>query len=123
MIKSLVEQELGLDIKVKGYRLLLKAVVLPEKTKSGLFLSEQYRRDIARECGKGLVLAMGDMAYKSQDPMKFGNEPFCKIGDWVDFSTYEAQQTKFNDHLCWYVADDRILAVIPDIKSAIKELA
>lgn len=119
---SFVEQQLGLDIQVKGYRLLLKAVTLPERTKSGLFLSDQFRKTFARDAKKGLVVAMGNMAYKAQDPMKFGNEPFCKIGDWVSFSVYEAQETYYNEHLCWYIADDRVLSVIPDINEAIKEL-
>ena len=44
MILTSEEQLIADSVDVKGYRLLLKAVELPEKTKSGIILTESYKK-------------------------------------------------------------------------------
>lgn len=117
---ELIEQELGTDIHVKGYRLLLKAVVLPNVTAGGIHLPDSLRSRNQRDYNIGLVLKMGDQAYKPLD--KFGGAPFCKIGDWVHYSAYERQEEYINDHLCYYINDERVYAVIPDISFVVREM-
>ena len=120
MSKSLIEQELGTDIDVKGYRVLLKAIVISEKTKGGLIYTDSYKNSIARNHNVGLVLKMGPMAYQPLE--KFGGEPHCKVGDWVIYSSYERDEIYINEHLCFFLNDERIYATIPDISTIVKEL-
>lgn len=120
MKKSLIEEELGTDIDVQGYRILLRAVILPEATKRGIILTESYKKLERRAYNVGLVLKMGDLAYKPLD--KFGGKPFCDVGDWVFYSSYEREEVYINDQLCFFINDERIYAKIPEITAVIKEL-
>jgi co-chaperonin GroES (HSP10) len=63
---------------------------------------------------------MGPMAYQPLE--KFGGEPHCKVGDWVIYSSYERDEIYINEHLCFFLNDERIYATIPDISTIVKEL-
>lgn len=119
--QSLMEQEIGTDaLELKGYRILLKAVVLPETTKGGIILPEAYKKLERRVYNIGLVIAMGSRCYQPLE--KFGGEPYCKVGDWVYYSSYEREEALVNDHLCFFINDERVYSVIKDIKAVVKEL-
>jgi co-chaperonin GroES (HSP10) len=111
---------LNTDIDVQGYRILLRAVILPEATKSGIILTETYKKLERRAYNVGLVLKMGEMAYKPLE--KFGGKPYCEVGDWVFYSSYEREEAYINDQLCFFINDERVYAKIPDITAVIKEL-
>jgi co-chaperonin GroES (HSP10) len=98
---------------------LLKAVVLPEVTKGGIYLAETTKSLGQRDYNIGMVLKMGPRAYVGGN---FGGVPYCKVGDWVHYSTYDRDEEKINGHLCYYVADDKIRAVIFDITAVVREL-
>ena len=68
----------------------------------------------------GKVLKMGNMAF--QPLSKFGGEPFCSVGDWVHFSSYEREEIYIGDYLCYYVNDKRVYSIINNIEMIIKEL-
>ena len=121
MHNSLIEQELGIDLVVHGYRILLKAVTLPEKTKGGIFLPERIRDIEKRSYNIGRVLKMGDQAYKPLE--RFGGSPYCKVGDWVYYSSYERDEVNINGHLCYFINDERIYATLSesDLDKIIKE--
>jgi co-chaperonin GroES (HSP10) len=120
--KAFLEQEIGVDLIVHGYRVLLKAITLPEKTKSGLILSEVMRNMERRAYNIGLVLKMGNQAYQPLD--KFGGAPYCKVGDWVYYSSYERDEVNINNHLCYFINDERIYATLSeaDLSKIIPEL-
>jgi co-chaperonin GroES (HSP10) len=120
MTESLIQKELNTDIDVQGYRILLRAVILPEATKSGIILTETYKKLERRAYNVGLVLKMGEMAYKPLE--KFGGKPYCEVGDWVFYSSYEREEAYINDQLCFFINDERVYAKIPDITAVIKEL-
>ena len=86
MCNELIIKEIGVDLEIHGFRILLKAIELPEKTKHGLILSTQMRNMEKRAYNIGLVLKMGNQAYQPLE--KFGGSPFCKVGDWVYYSSY-----------------------------------
>ncbi len=122
MHKSLIEQEIGVDLKVHGYRILLKAISLPEKTKGGLILGESMRNMEKRAYNIGLVLKMGDQSYLPLE--KFGGKPYCSVGDWVYYSSYERDEVNINNHLCYFINDERIYATLSesDLSTIIPEL-
>lgn len=122
MSNSLIEQEIGVDPIVHGYRILLKAITLPETTKSGLMLPEKMRNMERRGYNIGLVLKMGDQAYQPLE--RFGGKAYCKVGDWVIYSSYERDEINLNDHLCYFINDERIYATLSesDLSKIIPEL-
>lgn len=121
MTESLTMKEVGADIAVHGYFLLLKAIKFPETTKSGLTIPESYRKIESKVHNIGLVLDMGPMAYKPLE--KYNGTPYCSIGDWVIYSHYErVELTLVNGNLCYLIADDRVLGTIKDIKDVVKDL-
>jgi co-chaperonin GroES (HSP10) len=117
---SLMQRQIGCKINIKGYRILLKAPVFPEKTKGGLYLA--HGQDGVNEYDVGLVLSMGSEAFK--DTSTFPDGPRCKVGDWVDFTPFDKQRKKFNGHLCFVINDDRVNATIDieDVPAVIPEL-
>lgn len=119
---SLIKQEIGVDPIVHGYRILLKAIALPEKTKSGLILSETLRNMERRAYNIGLVLKMGAQAYQPLE--RFPDGPYCKVGDWVVYSSYERDEINLNNHLCYFINDERIYATLSesDLSMIIPEL-
>ena len=60
----------------------------------------------------GIVLDMGDGAYK--DPDRFPEGPWCKPGDYVMFRMNTGTRFKINGKEFRLMNDDSIEAVIPD---------
>jgi co-chaperonin GroES (HSP10) len=112
-MKTLIEEKLGTDIDVHGYRILVLAPAISEKTKGGIILSDSLRALESRGHNIGLVLKLGPLAYQPSE--KFGGKPYCNVGDWVIYSSYERDEIKINDKLCFFINDERIYATIPDI--------
>ena len=116
---SVSEKEIGVKLVVKGFRLLIKAPVLPDKTKGGIILTEQHKNFQRRTQNIGLVIDMGPTAFT-------GNceDRKCEIGDWVSYSIMEREEVYPNDHLCYWINDERIYCVIPPDKlpAFIKEM-
>lgn len=112
MTISLIEKEIGIDLTIHGYRVLLKAITLPETTKSGLMLPEKMRNMERRAYNIGLVLKMGLQAYQPLE--RFGGTPYCNIGDWVYYSSYERDEVNINNHLCYFINDERIYATLSE---------
>lgn len=108
-----MKDELGVDdFPMKSFSVLLKAIIIPEVTKGGIYLTETSRNTGKRDHNIGLVVAMGDEAY--QDKSRFPNGPRCKVGDWVFYSKYEIQETPINEYLCYFLNDDRIITSFPE---------
>jgi co-chaperonin GroES (HSP10) len=122
MQESLIEKEIGIDLTVHGYRVLIKAITLPETTKSGLMLPEKMRNMERRAYNIGLVLKMGPQAYEPLE--RFGGVPYCNVGDWVYYSSYERDEVNINNHLCYFINDERIYATLSesDLSKIIPEL-
>lgn len=117
-----MKDNVGVDFPVKSYEVLLKAVVIPEVTKGGIYLTDSIRSLEKRKYNIGLVLKLGEEAYA--DKSRFPKGPRCKVGDWVHFKQYEKQDEYINDHLCYVVSDERIWSTFTceDLPSIIPEL-
>jgi len=70
----------------------------------------------------GLVLKMGNQAYTPLE--RFGGKAYCSIGDWVYYSSYERDEVNINNHLCYFINDERIYATLSesDLMNIIPEL-
>ncbi len=105
---SLCRKEIGCEPDVKGYRLLLKAPEIPNKTKAGIILPEQIKATERRVYNIGLVLKIGPTAFEGRF-----EDRRCNVGDWIQYSCYEREETYPNDKLCFYINDERVYSVIP----------
>ena len=103
-----------------GYQILLGLYVPPEKTKGGIFLTDKVRDESKWQGKVALVLAIGDQAYAS-DNMRVFPRPWCEVGDWVQFASYDQQGSKFQIGRYWFalVTDDTIRATVPDPEAII----
>ena len=114
--KSLVERMPN----PSGYRLL----VLPYKgkgvTDGGIQLIQSTLDKENLATSVCYVMKMGPLAYKDFD--KFGDEPWCKVGDWVLIGRYAGSRFSLeDDHEVRIINDDEVIGTIlnpDDIKSA-----
>lgn len=103
------------DIEVFQNQVLVAVYVRPERTKSGIILT-QTNRDEDRSQGKvGLVLKLGPFAF-AIDPdkdqwfgdLRRGGPEEVKVGDWVYFWASDGRAIQVNQQLCRIVEDTRI---------------
>lgn len=81
-----------LKIKAVGHRVIVKADPIEVKTKTGLYVAVDEKRELAG-AQKGTVYDVGTMAWKNT-LYGFGLdgwEPWCKVGDRVYFARYSGK--------------------------------
>lgn len=86
-----------------GHRVLIKPLVLEEKTESGIIISSNTIEMERLAQMKGIVIEVGTTAYADQPT------PWCKVGDLVTFGkysglVYKGKETK--DKLEYRVIND-----------------
>ena len=69
-------------IKPAGHRVLVKPLKLEEKSRGGILLAHDERKEKAQIIGE--VIAIGPTAWKAFDD----GEPWCQVGDKVYFAQY-----------------------------------
>jgi co-chaperonin GroES (HSP10) len=131
-----IEKELGFEpIETLGYhiavwlhepnkgseidkKLSYKDPVTGEVKKSLLEAPDDLAKNIAdedkwTEC-VGLVIYLGDEAYKTGKFADGKSKPWCKLGDWVVFPRHEGTLISYRDKPVMLIPDDRVIARIPD---------
>jgi len=120
-------EHLGFEPELKGSAILLKSALVDEVTSTGIIKPSSYIRDKEIGTSIGLILAIGNNAFKGRD--HFASYE-CKIGDWVEYSIYERQPSSIRlkktdaKPICYYINDERILSRIKeeDLKYYIDDL-
>lgn len=69
-------------VEVFGSDVLVALYIPPEKTKSGIILADSTREESRWQGKVGLILKLGNAAYKDEDGNKFRD---LQAGDWVVF--------------------------------------
>ncbi len=106
---NLTKEELGVHVRPLGYRVLLKAPKIAEKSQGGIILVNDHREHFEKNFAVGKVLAYGDSAFSGSATAEFKVEP----GTWVNYSKYEREPLHLQDGtLCYYINDDRLLGVL-----------
>ena len=110
--KTEVTKEKAKLPKPPGWRLLVLQFRLKEKTKGGVLLGTETidRQQVASQCGN--VLAMGPDCYN--DPKRFSDGPWCKVGDWVVFARYAGARIEIEGGEVRLLNDDEVLATVQD---------
>ncbi len=113
-VEKLTDQELEVQLPTPvGYRVL---VALPEieetfeNTKVLKTNTEMHNEHIMSILG--LVIDMGSQAYKDKE--RFGDTPWCKIGDFVMFRANTGTRFKISGKEYRLMNDDSIEAIVAD---------
>ena len=113
-VKKLPDQELEVQLPTPvGYRVL---VALPEieetyENTKVLKTNTEMRNEHIMSI-LGLVVDMGSQAYSDQE--RFGDTPWCKIGDYVMFRANTGTRFKIDSKEYRLMNDDSIEAVVAD---------
>lgn len=95
-----------------GNRVLVGIYQRPEKTKSGIFLSDQSRKEDEYQGKAGIVLAKGHSAFVSDEEYDFGPDNL-EVGDWVMLFVSHGLSVTVNGQKCRIIRDQDIAARIP----------
>lgn len=95
-----------------GNQILLGIYQRPEKTKSGLYLSDQTRKEDEYQGKAALVLALGPSAFVSDANYDFRGQN-VKVGDWVAIFVSDGRKVVVNNVLCRICEDHHIRLRIP----------
>ena len=105
------EQETQLPVPV-GYKLLIALPKVEEAYESGIVKAGITKNHEQILSVVGLVLDMGEQAYK--DPDRYPNGPWCKIGDYVMFRANTGTRFTYNSIEYRLMNDDSIEATVLD---------
>jgi co-chaperonin GroES (HSP10) len=94
-------------------QILLAIFVRPEKTKSGIFLSDTTLQEDLYQGKAGLVLKKGPMAFTSDERNDFAGLDVSE-GDWVVIRPSDGFSLKLGGLMCRVVEDVHIKARIAD---------
>lgn len=94
--------------RVVGFRVLVRAPHTNETTNGGIILINSTRSQQDKTTNWGKVMKMGPQCYLEEDY----REPWCEVGDWVEFSTYESKNIFVYEQPCYYINDSQVLSVL-----------
>lgn len=115
----MTDEELDAQLpKPVGYKLLIALPQVEKTYESGLLKAETtiYAEHVLSMVG--LVLDMGEQAYK--DPDRYPTGPWCKVGDYVLFRSNSGTRFKVNGVEYRFLNDDSIEAVVADPRGITK---
>jgi len=99
------------DIEIFNNQILVGVYIRPEKTKSGLYLSDKYRDEDRFQSKVGLILKMGPSAFNDETGEWFEGVSF-NSHDWVVFRPSDGWSVTVNGVLCRMLSDTQVKARI-----------
>lgn len=111
--KEKIIREVGdiTGLQLLNNQILLATYIRPQKTKSGLYLSDKYLEEDKYQSKVGLLLAQGPSAFKEEDGQWFAGREF-NSGDWLVFRPSEGWNITVNGVLCKILQDIQIKGVV-----------
>ena len=100
------------DVEVFGNDILIAVYMRPQKTKSGIILTDNMRGEDAFQGKVGLIVKMGPTAYLDEDGEKFRD---IKEKDWVVFRASDGWPVTLNAANSVSSKDAVICRIITDI--------
>jgi len=98
-------------IEVFNMQVLVAVYIRPEKTKSGLFLSDRARDEDRYQSKVGLIIKKGPTAFVDKDGEWFSGLDI-KEGDWIVFRPSDGWNVTVNGTLCRMLDDMSVRARI-----------
>ena len=104
--------------KPTGWKVLVAVPRVDRVTKGGIYKPDEAMH--VEEVGTiiGLVLQMGDLAYK--DPKKFPTGNWCHRGDYIMMRSYSGTRFKVGGQEFRLINDDTVEAVVDDPRGVAK---
>ena len=100
------------DVEIPLNNVLLAIYLMPQKTKSGIILSDETRDENLYQGKACLVLKKGPIAFQDAGNFKFhGVAP--QVGTWVVIRPSDGLKLDLNKVRCVLIADTQIKMVIP----------
>lgn len=99
------------DIEIFNMQVLVAVYIRPEKTKSGIILSDRTRDEDKYQSKVGLILKKGPSAFVDDDGKWFSGLDI-KEGDWIVFRPSDGWNVTINGTLCRMLDDMSIRARI-----------
>ena len=85
----------------------------PEKTASGLYLSDQTRKEDEYQGKVVLVLKKGPIAFVDDDNTAFGGQN-VEVGQWVVLRSSDGWKLNINGVLCHIIQDTQVKLTVPE---------
>lgn len=99
-------------IEILHNQILVAVYIRPEKTKGGIFLSDQTRNEDRYQGKAGLVLKKGPLAFVDDDANKFHGQN-VEVGDWVFYRVSDGFPLILNGTLCRLLEEVHVKGKIP----------
>jgi co-chaperonin GroES (HSP10) len=99
-------------IEVFNMQVLVAVYIRPEKTKSGLFLSDKARDEDRYQSKVGLIIKKGADAFVD-DSGKWFKGVKLDVGDWIYFRPSDGWQITVHGQLCRILDDTDVRGRIP----------
>lgn len=110
-----VVEEIGDLSKIELFnnQILVGVYIRPQKTKSGLYLSDKTTDEDRFQSKVGLLLKMGPRAFEPNDEGWFDGETF-NLNDWLVFRPSDGWSITINGVLCRILIDTQVKMRIPN---------
>ena len=95
-----------------GNRVLLGLYERPEKTKTGIILTDKYRSEDEHQGKAAVCLMKGPSAFVDSDVFSFHGQDL-EVGDWVMMFVSHGLKCVVNGQLCRIIRDQDITMKIP----------
>jgi co-chaperonin GroES (HSP10) len=99
------------SIEVFNMQVLVAVYIRPEKTKSGLYLSDKSREEDRYQSKVGLIIKKGPTAFVDKDGEWFSGLDISE-GDWIVFRPSDGWNITVNGTLCRMLDDMSVRARI-----------
>ena len=101
------------EVKIYNNWILCAVYKRPEKTASGIFLTDGTRKEDEYQGKVGLVVKKGPIAFQDDSNTSFFGQD-VEIGDWVVFRPSDGWSLNINGTLCRMLQDTQIRLVVND---------
>ena len=104
------------DFEPMAAQVLVAIYQRPEKTKSGIILTDRYREEDNYQGKVGLVLKKGPLAFVEDANHHFGGR-IPEVGDWIVYRIGDTFPFVLDTQQCRFVEDVSVKAIIqkPDV--------
>ena len=100
------------DVECFGSDVLVAVYMRPERTKSGIILTDNMRGEDAHQGKVGLIVKMGPTAYLDEDGDKFRD---INVGDWCVFRSSDGWPVTLSTSRNGATRDATLCRIITDI--------
>lgn len=116
-VAKLTDEEFEAQLpKPVGYHILIALPQVDDTYEGSSLVKTEHEKKLAQVLSiVGAVIDVGSEAYK--DTARFGDTPWCKIGDYVMFRANSGTRFRIEGVEYRLLNDDSIEAVVPDPRS------